>query len=194
MRPCRRYSLVFCLPIATSLAVTIVLPIDLYTRAAIQRELELGFDNDTILLGGYDVSLRILQRIRKSWRQYREVYIPSEDRSRRPKALHHLLEEELLAYLEQRPIAYLDEMAFFLLDEFDVQVGKATIWRALTRLGWSWKKYRKVTKEHNQELRDYWFTKLADWRADQLVFLDESTTCKYTGKSSSTLPVLTNST
>ena len=75
-------------------------PIDLYTRAAIQRELKLGFDNDTILLGGYDVSLRTLQRIRKSWRQYREVYIPSKDRGGRPKALHHLLEEELLAYLE----------------------------------------------------------------------------------------------
>ena len=35
VRPCRRYSLVFYLPTATSLAVTIVLPIDLYTRAAI---------------------------------------------------------------------------------------------------------------------------------------------------------------
>jgi transposase len=74
--------------------------------------------------------------MRKSWRQYGEVCIPSEDRVGRPKPLNHVLEEELLAYLEQRPMAYLDEMAFFLLDEFDVRVGEATVWRALTRLGW----------------------------------------------------------
>ena len=55
-----------------------VLPMDPYTRAAIQQELELGFGNDTIMLGGYDVSLRTLRRMRKSWRQYGEVYIPSE--------------------------------------------------------------------------------------------------------------------
>ena len=110
MRPCRRHSLVFCLPTATSLAVTMVPPIDPYTRAAIQRELELGFDNDTILLGSYDVSLRTLQRMRKSWRQYGEAYIPSEDRGGRPRALPQLLQEELLAYLEQRPLAYLDEI------------------------------------------------------------------------------------
>ena len=97
-----------------------VLPIDPYTRAAIQRELELGFNNDTILLGGYDVSLRTLQRMRRSWRIYREVYIPSENRGGRLRALHQVYEEELLTYLEQRPMAYLDEMAFFLLDEFDV--------------------------------------------------------------------------
>ena len=87
MRPCRCHSLVFCLPTATSLAITMVPPIDPYNRAAIQRELELGFDNDTILLGSYDVSLRTLQRMRKSWRQYGEVYIPSEDRGGRPRAI-----------------------------------------------------------------------------------------------------------
>ena len=80
-------------------------------------------------------------------------------------------------------MAYLDEMAFFLLDEYDVRVDEATVWRALTRLGWSRKKYRKIAKERNQELRDYWFTKLADWRADQLVFLDESATYERTGES-----------
>ena len=170
-----------------------VLPIDPYTRAAIQRELELGFNNDTILLGGYDVSLRTLQRMRRSWRTYREVYIPSENRGGRPRALHQVYEEELLAYLEQRPMAYLDEMAFFLLDEFDVQVDEATIWRALTRLGWSRKKCRKVAKERNQELRDYWFTKLSDWRADQLVFLDESAAYERTGEISSGWLVLANS-
>ena len=159
-----------------------VLPIDPYTRAAIQQELELGFDNDTIIAGGYDVSLRTLQRMRKSWRQYGEVYIPSEDRGGRPQALNHVLEEELLAYLEQRPMAYLDELAFFLLDEFDIRVSEPTVWRALTRRGWSRKKYRKVAKERNQELRDHWFTKLSDWRADQLVFLDESAACERTGE------------
>ena len=100
MRPCRRHSLEFCLPAATSLAAAIVLPIDQYTRAAIQQEFELGFSNDAIILGSYNVSLRTLQRMRKSWRQYGEVYIPSEDRGGRPKVLNHVLEAELLAYLE----------------------------------------------------------------------------------------------
>jgi hypothetical protein len=67
-----------------------VLPIDPYTRAAIQQDLELGFNNDAIMLGGYDFGLRILQRMRKSWRQYREVF----------QALNYVPEEELLVYLE----------------------------------------------------------------------------------------------
>ena len=84
-------------------------------------------------------------------------------------------------------------MAFFLLDEFDVQVSEATVWRALTRLSWSRKKYRKIAKERNQELRDHWFTKLSDWRADQLVFLDESAACERTGEIYSIQLVLANS-
>ena len=76
---------------------------------------------------------------------------------------------------------------------FDVRVGATTIWRALTRLGWSGKKYRKIAKERNQELRDHGFTELSDWRADQLVFLDESTACERTGKISSIQLVLANS-
>ena len=39
-----------------------------------------------------------------------------------------------------------------------------------------------MASQRNVFLRDSWFAALADWRADQLVFLDESAACERTGK------------
>lgn len=150
-------------------------------RALIQHEFELGYSVDAVAAGPYGVSLSTLRRMKKTWALYGTVFIPSENKGGRPRVISELLEHELLAYLEQRPMAYLDEMAYFLLDEHEVAVDEATVWRALHRLGWSRKLQRKVARERNQTLRNAWFVRLGGWRADQLIFLDESAACERTG-------------
>ena len=154
-------------------------------RTAIHHELELGFDNDTIL-AGHDVSLRTIQRMRGLWVEFGVVFIPSATQGR-PRVISRLHEEELLAYLDERPMAYLDKLVFFLFDEFDLRVDESTVWLALHRLGWSRKTLRRTAAQRNQLLRNHWFTKLSRWRADQLIFLDESATCERTGESKSLL-------
>ena len=110
------------------------------------------------------------------------VYIPPpENLSGRPRVISDALQEELLIYLDSRPMAYLDEMAWFLWDEYELAVDESTIWRCLHRIGWSRKNMRKIAKQRNQDLRNAWHVKLSNWRADQLIFLDESAACERTG-------------
>jgi len=150
-------------------------------RALIQHEFELGYSVDMVAAGPYNVGLSTLQRMRRMWRLYGTVFLPSENVGGRPRIINELLEHELLNYLEERPMAYLDEMAYFLLDEYGVDVDEVTVWKCLHRLGWSRKIQRKVARERNQTLRNAWFVKLGRWRADQLIFLDESAACERTG-------------
>lgn len=87
-----------------------------------------------------------------------------------------------LEYLKERPTAYQDEMAWFLWDEFELTIDESTISRAFKRLGWNRKKAVYIAKQRNQILRNDWMTRLAGWRADQLVFLDENAACEGTGE------------
>lgn len=137
------------LTVAVAVAVAIAMPppIAPWIREHIRHEFELGYSNDQILAGGYDVSRRTLQRMRKTWKDWDLVYIPFEaPQPVRDRIINDLLQEELLIYLDQRPMAYLDEMAWFLYDEFDVTVDESTIWRCLHRLGWSRKNMRKIAQ------------------------------------------------
>ena len=79
-------------------------------------------------------------------------------------------------------MSYLDELVYMLFDEYGLIVDESTVWRVLHRLGWSHKRMRKVASQRNAFLRASWFAALGDWRADQLLFLDESAACERTGK------------
>ena len=149
-------------------------------RALIQEEFEKGYTNDAILAGNAVIKIRTLQNLRAKWVRYGTVFIPDTPGGR-PSTIPDIVEQELLAYLEQRPMAYLDEMAYFLFDEFDLTVDESTVWRYLHRLGWSHTKSKRKARQRNTHLRNSWFAKLADWRADQLIFLDKSAACERTG-------------
>ena len=157
-------------------------PIALGVREAIRHEFELGHSNEQIFTA-HEVSLPTIRRMRKTWKEWDQVYIPYKaPRPGRDRIISDVLQEELLIYLDQRPMAYLDEMAWFLYDEFDVTVDETTISRCLQRLGWSRKNMRKIAKQRNEDLRNAWSVRLTGWRADQLIFLDESAVCERTGK------------
>lgn len=151
-------------------------------REAIRHEFELGYTNKQVRVR-HEVSGRTLRRMRSSWKRWSSVYIPFQSpHPGRDRILHDALQEELLIYLDQRPMAYLDEMAWFLYDEFNVTLDESTIHRALHRLGWSRKNMRKIARQRNQDPRNAWFVRLTGWRADQLIFLDESAACERTGE------------
>jgi len=171
-------------------AVAMTPPIPPHIRDIVRHEFERGYSDDQIHAGAfnrnydgsYNVSLRTLRRMRKTWKEWDMVYIPFQSPYHgRPRVISDILQEELLCYLDFRPMAYLDEMVWFLFDEFDLVTDEATVWRCLHRLGWSRKNIRKIAKQRNQDLRDRWFVRLSGWRADQLIFLDESAACERTG-------------
>lgn len=84
-------------------------------------------------------------------------------------------------------MGYLDELQYHLFDAFEVIIDELAVWRALQRLNWSRKRLQRIARQRNQQLRDGWFAKLSQWRADQLIFLDESAACERTGMSPSGL-------
>ena len=154
-------------------------------HALVQYEFELGYSNDAILAGPYQVSLRTLQRMRRTWLDSGTVFVAKENCGGRPRLIDDFHGQQLLLYLEQRPMAYLDELSYFLLDEWELDVDDATVWRALHRLSWTRKASRKIARQRNQDLRNRWFSaKLPNWRAEQLIFLDESAACERTGERS----------
>jgi transposase len=80
----------------------------------------------------------------------------------------------LREHLIEKPGQYLDELVVFLWDEFEVLVSIATISRALRSTGWSKKQSRRVAKEQNPELRDFYLHNLSSFASYQLVYVDES--------------------
>lgn len=148
-------------------------------RQLIWFNFESGKD-DKHILDVTEISVRQLRKMRRNWEDFGEVVRPHVA-SGRPKKLNRIHQEALLEYLEQRPTTFQDEMSWFLWDEFQLVVVESTISRALKKLGWNRKKAVRIAKQRNQLLRDEWMTRLGGWRADQLVFLDESAAYERTG-------------
>lgn len=138
-------------------------------RQRVWFSLESGKD-DKHILDRTGLSVRQVRKLRRNWEQFGEVVKPQLKLPGRPKELSQRHHEALLEYLEERPTAYQDKMAWFPWDEFDLVVDESTVSRALKRLGWNRKKAIRIARQRNQILRDDWITRLAGWRADQLVF------------------------
>lgn len=100
---------------------------------------------------------------------------------RRPRTISTWHEDELKTYLEHRPQTYLDEKKLYLFDDFGLSVDESTIYRCLQRIGWNRKKACFQAAERNQYIPDEWKVRIAGWRPEQLVFLDESAACQRTG-------------
>jgi hypothetical protein len=79
----------------------------------------------------------------------------------------------LLERLIEKPKLYQDEMVVFLYDKFDVLVTTSSISRALASAGWSKKAARRIAKERNADLRDFYLHNLSEFRSYHLVYIDE---------------------
>lgn len=65
-------------------------------------------------------------------------------------------------------------MQYFLYDEFEILVSESTISRALKKRKWSKKKVDRRARQRSRRLRDAYFAQLSQWKARQLIFVDES--------------------
>ncbi|KAK0368254.1 hypothetical protein CLIM01_14389 [Colletotrichum limetticola] len=78
----------------------------------------------------------------------------------RPRNIAPPMLSALFERLIEKPDMYLEEMAMFLFDEFDTLVTASTIGRTLRRAGWTKKTARRIARERNADLRDYYLHKL----------------------------------
>ena len=95
----------------------------------------------------------------------------------RPLSITKAAEERLLEYIgesDQSPT--LDEMQEVLLNEFNIDVSIATISRRLKKVRYTRKRGERVHPSRNEESRDAWLSKLTEYKASQLVIVDESST------------------
>ena len=92
----------------------------------------------------------------------------------RPRSITSLMLRALCEHLIEKPELFQDEMAIFLWDEFEAQVTVHSISRALASVGWSKKAARRIARERNADLRDFYLYKLSHLRSYQLVYVDES--------------------
>jgi hypothetical protein len=68
----------------------------------------------------------------------------------------------------------LSDMAAFLQKEFNVDVTRFSIRRALKDPKWSKKVTQNVARERNLDLRDEYVHEISSLRSDQLMFIDET--------------------
>lgn len=82
--------------------------------------------------------------------------------------------DALCEYLIEKLYMYQDEMVVFLWDEFEILVTTHSISRALASIRWSKKTARRIARERNADLRDFYLEKLSAFRSYYLVYIDES--------------------
>jgi len=125
-----------------------------------------------------DVSVRSVQRVLNYFRKHGTV------KALDPQAIlkRHSQSEQLssfdldcvLGIIGRNPDAYLDEMVDLIDNETGQRVSKSTIWRYLTNAGFTMKKITKVAVERSVVERQRYLDRVCHYRAEQLVFVDES--------------------
>jgi len=120
-----------------------------------------------------ECSERSIKAIRSNIHYYRTTKTPPNG-SGRPRSITPLILEALCDHLLKKPELYLEEMEVFLWDEFEVLVSTSSISRALKSVGWSKKAARRVAREQNPDLRDFYLQNLSAFRFYHLVYIDES--------------------
>jgi transposase len=101
--------------------------------------------------------------------------------ARRPKTITPPILTALHDQLALDPCMRLNDMAAFLRKEFNADVTRFSIRRALKDPEWSKKVTQNVARERNQDLRDEYVHEISFLRSDQLVFVDESGVDKSVG-------------
>jgi len=118
-----------------------------------------------------ECSERSIKAIRSNIHYYGTTTAPPNG-SGRPRSLTPLMLEALCDHLLEKPELYLEEMAVFLWDEFEILVSTSSISRALKSAGWSKKAARRVAREQNPDLRDFYLQNLSAFRSYTSMSLD----------------------
>ena len=115
-------------------------------------------------------SARTVRHVRSNLRVFGSTRAPSNSAGR-PKTISPLMLTALYDRLSVKPSMTLNDMAVFLREEFDVDVTRYSIRRALQ---WTKKVTQNIAQEQNPDLRDEYMHEISNFRSDQLVFIDET--------------------
>lgn len=121
------------------------------------------------------VSIRSFWRWRRNIREHGTVLSLPPITPGRPPLLNAAIASDMYKLLEEYPAMYLDKIQQWLIVAHDVAMAKSTLHQNLRDLGVSYKMLRKAAKERDEEAREEFrqFAR-ANWVAEQLVFVDES--------------------
>jgi len=125
------------------------------------------------IAGAARCSRGAVKAISTNLRRFGSTTAPPNRRGRYRSITRPML-DALRQHLLEKPDQYLEEMEVFLWDEFEARIPKSTISRTLRSAGWSKKTVRRVAKEQNPDLRDFYLYNLSSFHSYHLVFVDES--------------------
>ncbi|KAK4119395.1 hypothetical protein N657DRAFT_540965, partial [Parathielavia appendiculata] len=116
---------------------------------------------------------RAVRRIRSNLLRFGSTTAPPNGASR-PKTVAPPMLTALFNQLSLNPCMRLEDVADFLRNEFDVDLTRFSISRALKKAKWSKKCTQNVARERNPDLRDEYMYEVSFLRSEQLVFIDET--------------------
>ena len=121
------------------------------------------------------VSHQWVYELRRRYEVFGDVKLPSCLASRgRPCKLHQAAIEGVGDFMEEYLQAYMDEVKAFLLEEYEIEVSLSTVTRRVREIGLTNKRTERTYPGRSDELRDAWLVEIAEYEANQLVFVDES--------------------
>ena len=101
---------------------------------------------------------------------------PLKPRGRLPK-ITKAAEERLLEFiLESDQSPTLDEMQEMLLNEFEIETSISAISRRLKKVQFTRKRGERIHPNRDENSRQAWLSKIAEYKASQLIIVDESST------------------
>jgi hypothetical protein len=93
---------------------------------------------------------------------------------RRPRKLSIADQEALYEHVMDVGWLYLDEMKEWLCEERGINVSISTVHQLLQRNNWTQKSLKLVSRDRSELIRKEYLYKMSGYKADDLVFLDES--------------------
>ncbi|KAF8686593.1 hypothetical protein AX14_003833 [Amanita brunnescens Koide BX004] len=102
------------------------------------------------------------------------VWESKRGQEQRKGKLHDVDLEILFGSIRKQPDYYLDELQEIMSTTCGVEVSKATVWRTLHKAGFTIKKMKRVAVECSAEKQLEYSTRIGQYAAHQLVFVDES--------------------
>lgn len=90
-------------------------------------------------------------------------------------------EQGICDFLEQNPTAYQDEIVEFLLSEYGINVHRTTVCRALQKMQQTHKRTERSNLEQDDVERANFRGRMMEYKAPQIVFVDESAANERTG-------------
>ena len=127
------------------------------------------------------ISRSIAFRWQSNLLKYGSIRRPGQVPLGRPHALSEADEKALLDHLLEKGWMYQDEIVEWLLEERDVTVCQSTVSNILRRNNWTRKSLYLISNRRNERLRHAYIQEMADYAADDLIFIDESLFNEKTG-------------